>query len=107
MIENNKFRSGVFRRTLAGYAAFFPRPLPPLPSLALDGSLHLLLSEADRAIGALNIVTTVLPNPDLLVGLFIQKEALLSSQIEGTQSTLQDVLGADMDGDEQPKDVQV
>ncbi|MEK6787574.1 MAG: Fic family protein [Pseudomonadota bacterium] len=105
MIENNKFRSGVFRRTLAGYAAFFPRPLPPLPSLALDGSLHLLLSEADRAIGALNIVTTVLPNPDLLVGLFIQKEALLSSQIEGTQSTLQDVLGADMDGDEQPKDV--
>jgi len=105
MIEANPLRSGVFRRTLAGYTAFFPSPLPPLPALELDGNLHLLLSEADRAIGALNIVATVLPNPDLLVGLFIQKEALLSSQIEGTQSTLQDVLGANMDSDDQPKEV--
>lgn len=105
MIEANPLRSGVFRRTLAGYTAFFPSPLPPVPSLELDGNLHLLLSEADRAIGALNVVATVLPNPDLLVGLFIQKEALLSSQIEGTQSTLQDVLGADMESDNQPKDV--
>lgn len=105
MIEANPLRSGVFRRTLAGYTAFFPSSLPPVPSLELDGNLHLLLSEADRAIGALNVVATVLPNPDLLVGLFIQKEALLSSQIEGTQSTLQDVLGADMESDNQPKDV--
>lgn len=58
--------------------------------------MHFLLSEADRAIGALNIVATVLPSPDLLVGLFIQKETLLLSQIEGTQSTLQDVLGAEL-----------
>ena len=47
--------------------------------------------------GALNVVVTVLPNPDLLVGMFIRKEALLSSQIEGTQSSLVDVLGADED----------
>ena len=105
MSEDNQGRSGVFRRTLSGYIAFFPSPLPPAPPLELDGSLRLLLSEADRAIGALNVVATVLPNPDLLVGLFIQKEALLSSQIEGTQSTLQDVLGADMEDEEQPKDV--
>lgn len=52
----------------------------------MEGDLPLLLSEADRALGALNVVVTVLPNPDLLVGMFIQKEALLSSQIEGTQS---------------------
>jgi Fic family protein len=90
-------RSGVFKKTLAGYTAFFPAPLPPDPPIRLEGELQLLLSEADRALGALNVVVTVLPNPDLLVGMFIQKEALLSSQIEGTQSSLVDVLGADED----------
>lgn len=90
-------RSGVFKKTLAGYTAFFPAPLPPEPSIRLEGELQLLLSAADRALGALNVVVTVLPNPDLLVGMFIQKEALLSSQIEGTQSSLVDVLGADED----------
>lgn len=104
-MADNMARSGSFRRTLSGYTAFFPSPLPPAPPVALDASLQLLLSEADRALGALHVVATVLPNPDLLVGLFIQKEALLSSQIEGTQSTLQDVLGADPNSAEQPKDV--
>ncbi|MBP9218832.1 MAG: Fic family protein [Sterolibacterium sp.] len=105
MSELARHRSGVFRKTLNGYAAFFPKPLPPEPSVRVEGKLQLLLSEADRSLGALNVVTTVLPNPDLLVGLFIQKEALLSSQIEGTQSTLQDVLGAGMESAEQSKDV--
>jgi Fic family protein len=90
-------RSGIFRKTPAGYTAFFPVPLPPEPQIRLEGDLQLLLSEADRALGALNVVVTVLPNPDLLVGMFIQKEALLSSQIEGTQSSLIDVLGAGED----------
>lgn len=90
-------RSGLFKRMPTGYTAFFPTDLPPDPQLAMDGDLPLLLSEADRALGALNVVVTVLPNPDLLVGMFIQKEALLSSQIEGTQSSLVDVLGADED----------
>lgn len=53
------------------------------------------LSAADRALGALNMVISVLPNPELLTGMFIQKEALLSSQIEGTQSSLVDVLGVE------------
>lgn len=87
-------RSGTFKNTTAGYRAFFPTPLPPDPSLNLETDLQLLLSEADRALGALNVVVTVLPSPDLLVGMFIQKEALLSSQIEGTQSSLVDILGA-------------
>lgn len=104
-MSDNMARSGTFRRTLSGYTAFFPNLLPPQPPIVLDPSLQLLLSEADRALGALPVIATVLPNPDLLVGLFIQKEALLSSQIEGTQSTLQDVLGADPDSTEQPKDV--
>jgi Fic family protein len=60
----------------------------------LDGELQLLLSEADRALGGLNMVVSVLPNPDLLVWMFIQKEALLSSQIEGTQSSLVEILSA-------------
>jgi Fic family protein len=90
-------RSGSFRKVPAGYTAFFPAPLPPDPPLQIDGDLQLLLSAADRALGGLNMVATVLPNPDLLVGMFVQKEALLSSQIEGTQASLIDVLGADED----------
>lgn len=88
-------RSGFFRKVPSGYTAFFPALLPPDPPVTLDRELQLLLSRADRALGGLNMVVTVLPNPDLLVGMFIQKEALLSSQIEGTQSSLVDVLGVD------------
>ena len=88
-------RSGTYRKALAGYTAFFPEPLPPDPPVDLGGDLQLLLSEADRALGAINTVANVLPNPDLFVGMFIQKEALLSSQIEGTQSSLVDILGAE------------
>jgi cell filamentation protein, protein adenylyltransferase len=88
-------RSGSFRRTLRDYTAFFPSDLPPEPPVQLDGDLALLLSDADRALGAINTIASILPNPELLVAMFIQKEALLSSQIEGTQSSLVDVLGAD------------
>jgi len=88
-------RSGYFRSTPKGFKAFYPSPLPPEPPIELAGSLQLQLSAADRALGALNMVISVLPNPDLLTGMFIQKEALLSSQIEGAQSSLVDVLGAE------------
>jgi Fic family protein len=88
-------RSGVFSKNPSGYTAFFPTDLPPEPPITIEGDLQLLLSDADRALGALNVVVTVLPNPDLFIGMFIQKEALLSSQIEGTQSSLVDILGVD------------
>ncbi|MHB8348707.1 MAG: Fic family protein [Acidiferrobacterales bacterium] len=88
-------RSGGFRQTLRGYTAFFPADLPPVPPVNLEGELRLLLSRADQALGAINIIASVLPSPELFVAVFIQKEALLSSQIEGTQSSLVDVLGAD------------
>jgi Fic family protein len=88
-------RSGQFVKQPFGYTAFIPSNLPPEPAIDFSEALQLQLSQADRAIGALNMVLSVLPNPDLLTGMFIQKEALLSSQIEGTQSSLVDVLGAE------------
>jgi len=75
-----------------GYAAFVPKPLPPNPPLAFDGEMIRLLSEADLALGALSGVASLLPNPDLFVAMYVRKEAVLSSQIEGIQCTLDDVL---------------
>lgn len=88
-------RSGTFRRTLEGYQAFYPADLPPDPAVNLEGEMALILSQADQALGAINTIASVLPNPDLFVAMFMRKEALLSSQIEGTQSSLIEVLGAD------------
>jgi Fic family protein len=66
-----------------------------------------LLSDADRALGRLDGASSVLPNPDLFVAMYVRHEAVLSSQIEGTQSTLEDVLQFEIDasGQELPKDV--
>ncbi len=74
----------------------------------MDGELTRLLSEADHALGRLDGVTSILPNPDLFVSMYVRHEAVLSSQIEGTQSTLEDVLQFEMDakGQEHPKDVE-
>lgn len=58
----------------------------------MDAELIRLLSDADRALGRLDGVATILPNPDLFVAMYVRHEAVLSSQIEGTQSTLEDVL---------------
>ena len=88
-------RSGSFRSTSTGYTAFFPAGLPPVPPVTMEGDLRLLLSSADQALGAINTISNVLPSPELFVAMFIQKEALLSSQIEGTQSSLIDVLGVE------------
>ncbi len=88
-------RAGVRRRQATGYTAFLPAPLPPLPPVLLAGNLTLLLSEADRALGRLDGSILTLPNPDLFVFMYVRKEAVLSSQIEGTQSSLQDLLAAE------------
>lgn len=79
----------------AGYRAFIPAPLPPRPALSLGGELQGLLSTADRALGRLDGSVLTLPNADLFVFMYVRKEAVLSSQIEGTQSSLQDVLAAE------------
>ena len=79
-------------RQPAGYSAFVPRPLPPKPALKLDAELTSLLSAADHRLGRLDGVAATLPNPDLFVAMFVHKEAVLSSQIEGTQASLDDLL---------------
>jgi len=76
----------------SGYLAYVPAPLPPHPALVLDGEAIDLLSRTDHALGKLDGIATLLPNPDLFVGMYVRKEALLSSQIEGIDSTLDQVI---------------
>jgi len=89
-------RAGTLVPQKGGYAAFVPKPLPP-EDLDLDEGLLLLLSKADTALARLDGVIQVLPNPDLFVAMYIKKEALLSSQIEGTQASLRGVLEFEAD----------
>jgi Fic family protein len=99
--EMTSERAGTLVPQKGGYMAFVPKPLPP-QDLDLDDSLLLLLSRADTALARLDGVTQVLPNPDLFVAMYIKKEALLSSQIEGTQASLRGVL--EFEADLQPED---
>src|ERR687888_1210334 len=75
-----------------GYSAFVPAPLPPDPPLRIDGPLQDLLDEANQALGRLDGVTLLLPDPGQFLYSYVRKEAVLSSQIEGTQSSLSDLL---------------
>ena len=106
--ETLRTRAGRYIRQMEGYSAFIPVPLPPAPSINMNGNLTRLLSDADRALGRLDGVTTILPNPDLFVAMYVKQEAVFSSQIEGTQSTLEDVLQYEAGGaaDRRPKDVE-
>lgn len=88
-------RAGQYVQQPTGYRAFVPAPLPPQPPMAFSPEMQDLLSRADRALGRLDGSIQTLPNPDLFVLMYIRKEAVLSSQIEGTQSSLQDVLAAE------------
>lgn len=72
--------------------AFVPNPLPPDPPLVLDAELQELVEKAMLALGRLDGLTTVLPDPTLFLYSYVRKEAVLSSQIEGTQSSLSDLL---------------
>jgi Fic family protein len=100
-------RSGRYITQPAKYRAFIPAPLPPDPPAAIEGELQRLLSDADRMLGRLDGSIQTLPNPDLFVFMYVRKEAVLSSQIEGTQSSLQDLLAAEAQINEPslPRDV--
>jgi Fic family protein len=74
------------------YRAFVPRSLPPEPPLAFDASLVAQLERATRALGQLDGAARTLPRPELFLYHYVRKEALLSSQIEGTRSSLSDLL---------------
>ncbi len=101
-------RAGQFVKQGYDYRAFVPAPLPPDPPILIDGDAQRLLSDADRALGRLDGATSILPNPDLFVAMYVRQEAVLSSQIEGTQSTMEDVLEFEIDvkGREHPRDVE-
>ncbi len=101
-------RAGRWIKQPSGYAAFIPAPLPPAPPVAVAGPLLCQLDDATLALGRLDGVTTTLPNPDLFVGMYVRQEAVLSSQIEGTQSSLADVLEfeAGRRTDQTPRDVE-
>jgi Fic family protein len=73
------------------FTAYLPNPLPPEPPLRLD-ALHDLLERANRALGRLDGISMLLPDPSLFLYLYIRKEAVLSSQIEGTQSSFSELL---------------
>jgi Fic family protein len=74
------------------YRAFVPRPLPPEPAIDWKPGLLLLRDKANRALGRLDDISLVLPDKQLFLYHYVRKEAVLSSQIEGTQSSLSDLL---------------
>ena len=92
--------SGRYEVTSVGgdpVRAFVPAPLPPTPPLVLEGSLQQALESAVLAVGRLDGVSTLLPDKALFLYAYVRKEAVLSSQIEGTQSSLSDLLLFELD----------
>ncbi len=92
---SNQSRAGRYVRQPNHYSAFMPEPLPPTPPIAIDGAMQTALSKADRALGRLDGSIQTLPDPDMFVYMYVRKEAVLSSQIEGTQSSINDLLEAE------------
>lgn len=88
--------SGIYRTTIVGgekIRAFIPHPLPPQrPTLTLEGKLAEAHSVALAALGRLAVAGAMVPSPDWFLYGFVRKEAVVSSQIEGTQATLMDVV---------------
>jgi len=74
------------------FRAFVPHPLPPRPKLKLTADDYDLVERANRALGRLDGVTTLLPDPSLFIYFYVRREAVLSSQIEGTQSSMSELL---------------
>jgi Fic family protein len=102
--ENRTSRAGSYIRQPTGYRAFVPASLPPDPQININPEMQRLLSESDAALGRLDGSIQTLPNPDMFMFMYIRKEALLSSQIEGTQASLSDLIKAEaslFEGDRQ------
>ena len=93
-------RSGEYIRNMTGeaeYRSFRPAPLPPEPPLEMDEDMLRLLVEANRRLAQLDTAAQLIPNTEFFVSMYVRKEALMSSQIEGTQCTLEDVLDPELD----------
>lgn len=100
-------RTGKYICQSQGYNAFIPASLPPSPPVDIDEEMQALLSKADRTLGRLDGSIQTLPDPDWFVYMYVRKEAVLSSQIEGTQSSLNDLLEveAKVFSEDRPHDV--
>ena len=86
-------RTGTYEPQPGRFKAFVPKPLPFGPPLQYEGQLLVTLSKADLAIGQLNAAAAMLPNPELFVAMYVKKESVLSSRLEGvTQASLGEVL---------------
>ena len=96
----NKNRAGYYRTNLTGeaaYQSFVPSPLPPEPDIEPDQDMIGLLINANTQIAALNEIAKHIPSMNLFVSMYVRKEALMSSQIEGTQATLEDMFDPMLD----------
>lgn len=89
-------RAGHVVTQLEGYEAFQPVALPPTPPVAYDDVLVRLLSEADQRVGRLDALANALPDADLFLAMYVRQEALLSSRIEGTECTLDDIIASEL-----------
>lgn len=88
-------RAGYWKTNLSGemaYQSFVPSPLPPTPPIEISEDILERLIKANSQLAILESVATRIPDVDLFVSMYVRKEALMSSQIEGTQATLEDVL---------------
>lgn len=105
--RDRETRSGRFVPQGDAYAVFIPKPLPPSPPVELEADLLSLLEQAGTELGRLDGIARVIPDPDFFVSMYVRREAVLSSQIEGTQSTLEDLLEREIGAgaDDQRSDV--
>ena len=88
-------RAGIYKKNLSGemaYKSFMPSVLPPNPSMELNNEIVDLLVKANKQLALLEGISSRIPNIHLFISMYVRKEALMSSQIEGTQATLEDVL---------------
>jgi len=96
----NKDRAGKLKTNLSGeaaYKSFTPSPLPPNPPIEHDNETIELLLKANKQLALLESIASRIPNVNLFVSMYVRKEALMSSQIEGTQATLEDVFDPRID----------
>lgn len=106
-MNSDGYTPGRYVRQPAGYDAFIPDALPSKAPFDVDEAMQVLLSGADRAIGRLDAVTELLPNPDMFVGMYVRKEAVYSSQIEGTQASLTDLLEYEAEATRRGRDADI
>lgn len=95
-----KERSGILKKQLSGdmeYFSFHPSKLPPTPQIEIDFDMTSKLVKAHKVLAILDDRSTNIPSVDLFISMYVQKEALLSSQIEGTQATLEDIFNPNID----------